>query len=57
MKKTFIFLALMCVTLLSSCGTAQVTDTEEIATLEPNIEKIMAELTGNVVIDMNHALA
>jgi FKBP-type peptidyl-prolyl cis-trans isomerase 2 len=57
MKKTYILLALICVTLLSSCGNTEVVNTEEAPTLETKQEEKMAELTGNVVIDMNHALA
>ena len=50
--------------LLTSCGQAEnSSQTGEDTTqaveqnLETNIEEIMAELTGNVVIDVNHALA
>ena len=57
MKKTYILLALICVTLLSSCDNTEVVETEEIPTLETKQSETMAELTGNVVIDMNHALA
>jgi PBP1b-binding outer membrane lipoprotein LpoB len=72
MKKTYILLALICVLVLSSCGNTEVVETEENPTLEgeqevveteenPTLEtkqeETMTELTGSVVIDMNHALA
>ena len=57
MKKTYILLSLICIALLSSCANTEIVETEEVATLETKQEEPMAELTGNVVIDMNHALA
>ena len=57
MKKTYILLSLICIALLSSCANTEIVETEEGTTLETKQEEPMAELTGNVVIDMNHALA
>jgi FKBP-type peptidyl-prolyl cis-trans isomerase 2 len=65
MKKTYILLSLIIFTLLSSCHheeevwdiKSESSKVAEENILETNIEDTMAELTGNVVIDMNHALA
>ena len=65
MKKTYILLALTMLTLLVSCGKKEVSEaTEEVntssqqetTTLESN-NVDMAELTGSVVVDLNHPLA
>ena len=65
MKKTYFLLGITFLMLLTSCKVniegedttpTGETNTQE-TTLESNIETDMAELTGSVVIDMNHALA
>jgi FKBP-type peptidyl-prolyl cis-trans isomerase len=63
MKKTYILLALVCVALLSSCGTTDTENTEETTiveatTVETNTTNT-TELTGNVVVEIpnTHQLA
>lgn len=61
MKKTYIILAIMLLGVLASCGGTGDAKTDVSAdkspSLETNTDKKMAELTGNVVLDTNHALA
>jgi FKBP-type peptidyl-prolyl cis-trans isomerase 2 len=64
MKKTYILLAFALLTLLVSCTQKEEVVQEDsqnqeqqTTTLETNTDIDMAELTGNVVLDMNHALA
>lgn len=57
MKKLYILVTLVSMLLLASCG-QETTDKAVVEnTLETNSEEAMPELTGNVVIDVNHALA
>ena len=46
MKKIYVFIALIMLSTLMGC-----------TTLETNTEEPMAELTGSIVFDTNHALA
>jgi len=65
MKKTYILLALTTLALLVSCGKQEAVENDaannaqnqQNTTLEDNTDATMAELTGSVVLDMNHPLA
>jgi len=65
MKKTYVILAIALLTLLVSCNKQEEVAQEEnntpeqqdTTTLETNIDANMPELTGNVVLDLNHPLA
>lgn len=70
MKKIYTIIALIAIAGLTSCSLTPNDNLEkdhehgsgththdDVQTLDPNLEKIMAELTGAVVIDMNHPLA
>jgi len=66
MKTTYILIATLTLIGLTSCNsitpesvvpTPQEVPVESDVNLDTNLEDIMAELTGAVVIDMNHPLA
>lgn len=60
MKKTYIILSIALLALLASCELPENTPPEENSSetnLETNTTENMADITGSVVIDMNHPLA